>query len=84
MSRSRAFRRHQAETHMWRRVKEDRNQHYRDLSCPCYQPGKAMARFKEQPQVCSSPDCCGNPRRKGKWNKGQLTMQERRFLDRDE
>jgi hypothetical protein len=25
--RSRAFRRHQAHRHMWRRLKEDRNQH---------------------------------------------------------
>lgn len=60
--RTRAFRRAKAESKMWRRLKEDRNQHYRDLSCACYQPGKAMARFKEQPQVCSRPGCCGNPR----------------------
>ena len=29
--RSRAFRRHQAHRHMWRRLKEDRNQHYENL-----------------------------------------------------
>jgi hypothetical protein len=60
--RSRAFRRYKAEVKMWRRLKEDRNQHYRDLTCTCYQPGKAMARFKEQPQTCSVPGCCGNAR----------------------
>jgi hypothetical protein len=72
----RALRRHQAESHMWRRLKEDRNQHFDDLTCACYKPGKHMARFKEQPQSCSL-SCCGNQRR---WTKGQkrLTMQERR------
>lgn len=76
--RNRAFRRHQAIRHMNRRLKEDRNQHYNDLSCPCWYDGKAMARFKEQPATCSS-FCCGNPRR---WFKGndKITMQERRFL----
>lgn len=48
--RTRAFRRHQVERHMQRRLKEDRNQHYRDLECPCWSDPKAMARFKEQPQ----------------------------------
>ncbi len=60
--RSRDFRRHQTETHMWRRLKEDRNQHYDQFDCPCWTDGKAMARFKEQPQLCSKP-CCGNQRR---------------------
>jgi hypothetical protein len=76
--RSRAFRRHQAHSHMWRRLKEDRNQHYNDLTCACWTDLKAMARFKEQPQTCSNPTCCGNPRR----DKGNIstsrTMQERR------
>lgn len=74
--RNRAFRRHQALRHMWRRLKEDRNQHYNDLSCACYQPGRAMARFREQPQSCSG-SCCGNPRH---WWKGadRLTIQEKR------
>lgn len=67
---------------MWRRLKEDRNQHYRDLSCACYRPGKAMARFKEQPQVCSVPWCCGNPRRNPWLPKlERLTMSERRFME---
>ena len=74
--RSRAFRRHQADRHMWRRLKEDRNQHYNDLSCPCYTDGKAMARFKEQPKSCGKW-CCANPRRIGKM-KDRLTIQERR------
>lgn len=60
--RTRDFRRHQSDRHMWRRLKEDRNQHYDDLSCPCWTDPKAMARFKEQPQRCSKP-CCGNQRR---------------------
>jgi len=61
--RTRAFRRHQAERHMRRRLREDRNQHYSDLDCPCWYDPRAMARFKEQPQVCSSPWCCGNRRK---------------------
>jgi hypothetical protein len=57
-----AFRRHQTDRHMWRRLKEDRNQHYNDLSCPCWTDKKAMARFKEQPKQCGN-DCCANQRR---------------------
>jgi len=74
--RTRAFRRHQIECHMWRRLKEDRNQHYRDLSCPCWHEPKAMARFKEQPKLCG---CwmCRNPRRVFK-GKEKITIQERR------
>lgn len=73
---NRANRRHQADTHMRRRLKEDRNQHYRDLTCACWTDPRAMSRFKEQPKVCSGP-CCGNPRR---WSKGEdrATIQERR------
>jgi hypothetical protein len=61
--RSRAFRRSQVYRHMWRRLKEDRNQHYTDLTCPCWHDPKAMARFKEQPKTCSCLDvpkrtCC--------------------------
>ncbi|HET9274322.1 MAG TPA: hypothetical protein VFO09_08655 [Methyloceanibacter sp.] len=76
--RGRAFRRHQTERHLWRRLKEDRNQHYDMLTCPCWHDPSAIARFKEQPKICSSW-CCGNPRR---WHKGEdrLTMQERRDL----
>lgn len=72
MTRTRGFRRHQTDRHMWRRLKEDRNQHYDDLSCPCWHDSRAMARFKEQPQVCSCWGC-GNARKiEG------LTIQERR------
>jgi hypothetical protein len=60
--RNRAFRRHQAERHMRRRLKEDRNEHYNDLGCPCWSDPKAMAKFKEQPQHCSCATC-GNVRR---------------------
>ena len=70
--RTRALRRHQADRHMWRRLKEDRNQHYRQLDCPCWFDPKAMARFKEQPQGCSCRGC-GNQRR----YEGE-TLQERR------
>lgn len=78
--RGRAQRRHEADRHMRRRLSEDRNQHYDNLACPCWHDPKAMARFKEQPQLCSCAGC-GNPRRwwDGK-NKDALTMQERRFL----
>lgn len=77
--RTRAFRRHKANSKMWRRLKEDRNQHYNDLTCPCWTKGKAMARFREQPkwQQCY---CCSS-QRYNKWVplKDRLTMQERRF-----
>lgn len=76
--RVRAFRRHQARRHMRHRLKEDRNQHYNNLTCPCWHDPRAMARFKEQPQICSCRGC-GNQR---KWE--GLTIQERRaFQDRD-
>lgn len=56
---------------MRRRLKEDRNQHYRDLDCACWHDPKVMARFKEQPKMCS---CwmCGNRRK----HEGE-TLQER-------
>lgn len=75
----RALRRHQAQSHMRRRLKEDRNQHYDDLKCACWTDPRVMARFKEQPQMCSF-HCCGNQRRWGK-GQGKLTMQERRQTD---
>lgn len=75
--RNRAYRRHQTYRHMWRRLKEDRNQHYNDLSCPCHSDPKAMAKFKEQPQLCSW-ECCGNQRRA--YGRYEPTMQERKFL----
>ena len=75
--RTRAFRRHKASAKMWRRLKEDRNEHYDDLSCLCWTDGKAMARFKEQPKHCSGW-CCGNERHK--WGRKDPTIQERRFL----
>ena len=75
--RNRAFRRHQTDRHMWRRLKEDRNEHYDNLTCLCWTDAKSMARFKEQPQQCSGT-CCGNQRHA--WGKEQLTMPERRQL----
>lgn len=55
--RTRDYRRHQASRNMMRRLREDRNQHYRNLDCPCWTDAKAMARFKEQPKRCSCPGC---------------------------
>jgi hypothetical protein len=60
--RNRAFRRAKADSKMWRRLKEDRNQHYNDLSCPCWTDKKAMARFKEQPKRDMRCICCVNQR----------------------
>lgn len=76
--RTRAFRRHQAIRHMRRRLSEDRNQHYADLSCPCWSDPKVMARFKEQPKQTQC-DCCSSPRYSAK-GKEKFTMQERKFL----
>jgi hypothetical protein len=42
---------------MWQRLKEDRNQHYGNLTCPCWHDPKAMAKFKEQPKHCSCAAC---------------------------
>jgi hypothetical protein len=61
---------------MLRRLHEDRNQHYRDLDCFCWHDGKIMARFKEQPQLCSCLGC-GNIRRNIRGQQG-LTLQERK------
>ena len=74
----RALRRHHAERSMNRRLKEDRNQHYDDLTCFCWTDPKTMARFKEQPKLCAK-SCCSNPRRE----KGviRLTIQELRCDD---
>lgn len=80
MARTRAFRRYQIHIHMWRRLKEDRNQHYNDLNCPCWHDKRAMARFKEQPkQDCR---CCKNERRQPH-NSGfaKLTIQEAKQLE---
>ena len=66
--RNQAFRRHQIETHLHRRLKEDRNQHYENLSCPCWFDPRAIAKFKEQPKLCSC-HLCGNPRRFSKTDK---------------
>ena len=70
--RSRAFRRHQAERNMRRRLSEDRNQHYGDLNCPCWTDPRVMARFKEQPKLCSCWMCGHQRKIYGP------TMQERR------
>jgi hypothetical protein len=71
----RALRRHQAISHMNRRLKEDQAQHRpyingdkgtgrEETICGCLQEGKnkEKARFKEQPKRCSGM-CCGNVRK---------------------
>jgi hypothetical protein len=79
--RPRAYRRHQTVTHMRRRLKEDRNQHYDNLDCPCWTDLRAMARFKEQPKAeCW---CCRNPRHYPGLD-NRLTVQERRAFQPDE
>lgn len=75
--RNRAFRRHKADSKMWRSLKEDRNQHYEDLSCPCYTDKKAMARFKEQPKLCSCWMCANYRKSEGP------TIQERRAFQKE-
>ena len=76
--RTRAFRRHQARRHMWRRLKEDRNQHYDDLNCPCWHEPKAMVRFKEQPARCSCWGCANRRKFEGD------SIQERRSKKPDD
>jgi hypothetical protein len=61
---------------MWRRLKEDRNQHYDDLDCSCWSDPKVMARFKEQPKLCSCHGCGNRRKTEG------LTIQERKFMDK--
>lgn len=81
--RNRAFRRHKANAKMWRRLKEDRNQHFEDLTCACYTDPKVMARFKEQPKM-QSCYCCSSPRY-SPWAKGErLSIQERRAAQDEE
>ena len=70
--RNRAFRRHQIERHMWRRLKVDHNQHYNDLDCSCWYDGRAMAEFKEQPKLCSCWMCANRRAYEGR------TLQERK------
>jgi len=72
--RNRAFRRHQTNAHMWRRLKSDRNQHYNDLTCPCWTDPRIMSRFKEQPKLCSCWMC-----RNRRYDDGH-TIQELKFL----
>lgn len=79
--RSRAFRRHQTECHLRRRLKEDRNEHYNNLTCACWTDLRAMARFKEQPQLCSRSCCCNQ---RHAWGRKNLTMPERRFMCKSE
>lgn len=74
--RGRAFRRHQTQRHMWRRLKEDRNQHYNRLDCACWYDPKVIARFKEQPQVCSCIMGCGNQRA----SEGAKLQEKRQWL----
>jgi hypothetical protein len=77
--RSGRLRRRQAECHL-RRLKDDRNQPYGRLDCPCWKDRNAMALFKEQLKCNGRCSCCTNPRPNG-YLKGtdRLTIQERRY-----
>lgn len=85
--RSRDQRRYWREVKAWRRIKEDRQQHGEDRSCPCFGDsdpavwGQTFSRFADTPKRCSCP-MCGNSRRYGKSDR--LTIQERRIFQPDE
>jgi hypothetical protein len=57
---------------MWRRLKEDWNEHYTDMTCPCRMKGKRQRQMMNTPTPCSK-QCCGNWRR---WE--GASIQERR------
>jgi hypothetical protein len=75
--RNRAFRRRQTACHMWRRLKEDRNQRYDKLNCVCWHDPKALAKFKEQPKTCDSWMCSNQRATFGP------KLQERKFFAAD-
>ena len=72
--RTRAFRRHQADRHLQRRLSEVRNQHDHNhldwLKAP-----RAAAQYREQPKACRKR-CCANQRK----YEGP-TIQERRACE---
>ena len=81
----RSIRRHYRFYKGLRRLKEDRNQHGRDLSCLCFSEeaghgrGKLFARFADYPKICSCAGCC-NPRHSAFGSrKDRLTLQEQIF-----
>lgn len=61
---------------MMRRLKKDRNQHYRELDCTCQVDPKFRSMMADTPKR-SSKCCCGNYRRHGKGEE-RLTLGERR------
>jgi len=63
--RGRVFRRFKQQVHLMRRLKEDRNQHYQNLKCRCWWDPRVIARFREQPQVCSCMDCANQRQHQG-------------------
>lgn len=64
---------------MTRRLKEDFNQHYNDLECPCRSKGKVQSQFADTPTPCSCY-MCGNPRRHFKGD-AKLPLPELRARD---
>jgi hypothetical protein len=68
MNRTYNERKHKRFVKGMKRIKEDRAQHGRDHSCPCFSQqasrgkGAEFARFADTPKVCSNSTCCGNPR----------------------
>lgn len=61
---------------MMRRLKEDFNQHYNQLDCPCRYDKKVQARMADTPKAHSCYQC-DNPRKVFKGKKSAaLTFQE--------
>lgn len=75
--RPRAFRRHQAQAHMMRRVREKLAQcnYRRLLDADWLCEPRSMALFKEQPKRCAKP-CCGSQR---KWH-GPRWQEQRQIV----
>jgi hypothetical protein len=78
VARTRDWRRWKRDVKMMRRLKEDWNQHYGNLSCPCRVDPKFRSIVANTPQRCSEW-CCGNNRRYGK-GQDKLRLRERRAV----
>ena len=76
MARTRDWRRWKRHVKMMRRLKEDWNQHYRNLDCPCWTDAKFRSILADTPKRCSKC-CCGNFRRHCKGQE-RFTLGERR------
>jgi hypothetical protein len=73
MQRGRAFRRHHADAHMRRRLKE--HSQMDGPNCLCRLPGRERARFREQPKSDCHYRACGIDR---DWRKRTRPYREHR------